>query len=69
MLLLSSLSSRLKGLPLELYTLWHQYPWQLGSAMCRLKTFILEGTANASVLTLGMKNGTNFFLILFLLEI
>lgn len=44
---------QIQGLPLELYTLWHQYPWQLGSVMCSLKTLILEGTANASVLTLG----------------
>ena len=41
------------GLPLELYSLWHQYPWQLGDLMCRMKTLVLEGTANASVLTLG----------------
>ncbi|UXI17444.1 RNA-binding protein PNO1-like [Sarcoptes scabiei] len=51
-LAMTDLISLMFSLPLELYTLWHQYPWQLGSAMCRLKTFILEGTANASVLTL-----------------
>lgn len=44
------------GLPLELYSLWHQYPWQLGDLMCRMKTLVLEGTANASVLTLGKSN-------------
>ncbi|XP_027201251.2 neuromedin-U receptor 2-like isoform X1 [Dermatophagoides pteronyssinus] len=51
-LAITDLISLMFSLPLELYTLWHQYPWQLGSVMCSLKTLILEGTANASVLTL-----------------
>nr|XP_046908755.1 neuromedin-U receptor 2-like [Dermatophagoides farinae] len=51
-LAITDLISLMFSLPLELYTLWHQYPWQLGPIMCSLKTLILEGTANASVLTL-----------------
>lgn len=39
-------------MPLELYTLWHQYPWKLSLAICRLKSLIPETTAYASILTL-----------------
>lgn len=41
------------ALPLEMYSIYHQYPWQLGELMCHVKTLVLESTANASVLTLG----------------
>ncbi|KAJ6218076.1 hypothetical protein RDWZM_009233 [Blomia tropicalis] len=51
-LAITDLISLMFSLPLELYSLWHQYPWQLGGIMCQLKTLVLEGTANASVLTL-----------------
>lgn len=39
-------------MPLELYQLWHQYPWELGGLPCLLKVLIPETTANASILTL-----------------
>lgn len=39
-------------MPLELYTLWHQYPWQLGMAVCHMKSLVSETTAYGSVLTL-----------------
>ncbi|XP_015788297.1 neuromedin-U receptor 2-like [Tetranychus urticae] len=40
------------AMPLELYQLWHQYPWELGGLPCLLKVLIPETTANASILTL-----------------
>ncbi|KAI1304915.1 Neuromedin-U receptor 2 [Halotydeus destructor] len=40
------------GIPLELYSLYHQYPWQLGVTACHLKSLIPDTTAYASVLTL-----------------
>ncbi|XP_053207205.1 neuromedin-U receptor 2-like [Panonychus citri] len=40
------------AMPLELYQLWHQYPWELGGFACQLKVLIPETTANASILTL-----------------
>ncbi|XP_013777385.1 neuropeptides capa receptor-like [Limulus polyphemus] len=40
------------AMPLELYTLWHQYPWGLGNVICELRAIIPETTANASILTI-----------------
>jgi len=39
-------------MPLELYQLWHQYPWQLGSVVCQLKVLIPETSSYASIFTL-----------------
>ncbi|GBO26920.1 hypothetical protein AVEN_67140-1 [Araneus ventricosus] len=39
-------------MPLELYSLWHQYPWQLGTFTCISRTVVSEATACASVLTI-----------------
>ncbi|CAG2164736.1 unnamed protein product [Oppiella nova] len=51
-LAITDLITLICGMPLELYTLWHQYPFSLGLAICRLKSLVPESTANASVLTL-----------------
>ncbi|XP_013786452.1 neuropeptides capa receptor-like isoform X1 [Limulus polyphemus] len=40
------------AMPLELYTLWHQYPWGLGRVICELRAIIPETTADASILTI-----------------
>ncbi|RWS27185.1 alpha-1B adrenergic receptor-like protein, partial [Leptotrombidium deliense] len=40
------------GVPLELYVLWHQYPWNLGLLVCQMKHLISEATSYASILTL-----------------
>ncbi|XP_022242466.1 pyrokinin-1 receptor-like isoform X1 [Limulus polyphemus] len=40
------------AMPLELYTLWHQYPWELGNVICELRAIIPETTADASILTI-----------------
>lgn len=39
-------------MPLELFTLWQQYPWQLGTVMCWLRGVVPEATAYASILTI-----------------
>ncbi|GIY39102.1 neuropeptides capa receptor [Caerostris extrusa] len=39
-------------MPLELYSLWHQYPWQLGTLTCILRSVVSEATAYASILTI-----------------
>ncbi|XP_023222397.1 neuropeptides capa receptor-like [Centruroides sculpturatus] len=39
-------------MPLELYTLWQQYPWSLGNAMCELRAIVPEATTYASILTI-----------------
>ncbi|XP_054169093.1 neuromedin-U receptor 2-like [Oppia nitens] len=51
-LAITDLITLICGMPLELYTLWHQYPFSLGVTICRLKSLVPESTANASVLTL-----------------
>ncbi|XP_064490192.1 neuromedin-U receptor 2-like [Ornithodoros turicata] len=40
------------GMPLELYTLWQQYPWGLGTAVCELRAIVNEATAYTSILTI-----------------
>ncbi|XP_022695314.1 pyrokinin-1 receptor-like isoform X1 [Varroa jacobsoni] len=40
------------AMPMELYTFWHQYPWQLGNTMCDLRALVTEATAYASILTI-----------------
>ncbi|GIY85586.1 g_PROTEIN_RECEP_F1_2 domain-containing protein [Caerostris darwini] len=39
-------------MPLELYSLWHQYPWHLGTLTCSLRSVMSEATAYASILTI-----------------
>ncbi|GIY70023.1 neuropeptides capa receptor [Caerostris extrusa] len=39
-------------MPLELYSLWQQYPWQLGSLTCILRSVVSEASAYASILTI-----------------
>lgn len=39
-------------MPLEIFTLWQQYPWNLGLVMCWLRGIVPEATAYASILTI-----------------
>ena len=38
-------------LPIELYDMWHQYPWMFGLAGCVFKTVAQEAITYASILT------------------
>ncbi|KAJ8315274.1 hypothetical protein KUTeg_007424 [Tegillarca granosa] len=40
------------ALPPEVYTIWEAYPWRLGEPFCIFKSFLLESTSYASVLTI-----------------
>ncbi|XP_054724247.1 neuromedin-U receptor 2-like [Uloborus diversus] len=40
------------AMPLEMYSLWHQYPWQLGEWACTLRSGVSEATSCASILTI-----------------
>ncbi|GAB6029654.1 hypothetical protein CHUAL_005388 [Chamberlinius hualienensis] len=40
------------AMPLELYSLWNQYPWVLGETVCKLRAVISEATTYASILTI-----------------
>ncbi|KAK3090125.1 hypothetical protein FSP39_009371 [Pinctada imbricata] len=40
------------ALPPELYTIWEAYPWRFGEPFCIFKSFLLESTSYASVLTI-----------------
>ncbi|CAG0920389.1 unnamed protein product, partial [Notodromas monacha] len=40
-------------MPLELLTLWQQYPWFFGERMCQLRGVITEAPAYVSVLTIS----------------
>ena len=39
------------AMPLEVYSMWHQYPWRFGEAMCDFKTVFTESVTCASILT------------------
>lgn len=40
------------ALPPEVYTIWEAYPWRFGEPFCIFKSFLLESTSYASVLTI-----------------
>lgn len=40
------------GLPNDLSTYWHQYPWMLGKGFCKLRALISEMSSYVSVLTI-----------------
>ncbi|ESO92130.1 hypothetical protein LOTGIDRAFT_162781 [Lottia gigantea] len=40
------------ALPPELYTIWEAYPWIFGEPFCIFKSFLMELTAYASILTI-----------------
>lgn len=40
------------GLPFEIVSFWHQYPWLFGLAFCKFRSFITEACSYASVLTI-----------------
>ncbi|XP_060934651.1 neuromedin-U receptor 1 [Limanda limanda] len=49
-LAVSDLLVLLLGMPLELYELWHNYPFLLGKGGCYFKTFLFETVCLASIL-------------------
>ncbi|XP_013772711.1 neuromedin-U receptor 2-like [Limulus polyphemus] len=51
-LAIADMLTLLCAMPLELYTMWQQYPWELGSLICELRAIIPETTAYASILTI-----------------
>ncbi|KAK0097389.1 hypothetical protein PV326_002137 [Microctonus aethiopoides] len=40
------------GLPNELYSIWQQYPWVLGVALCKIRAYVSEMSSYVSVLTI-----------------
>lgn len=40
------------ALPPEVYAIWEAYPWRFGEPFCIFKSFLLESTSYASVLTI-----------------
>ncbi|TRY79836.1 hypothetical protein TCAL_10918 [Tigriopus californicus] len=38
-------------MPLEVYSMWHQYPWTFGEYVCDVKTVLTEAVTCASILT------------------
>ncbi|XP_076445830.1 neuromedin-U receptor 2-like [Babylonia areolata] len=40
------------ALPPELFSIWEAYPWQWGESFCLFKTFLMETTSYATVLTI-----------------
>ncbi|XP_054709125.1 neuromedin-U receptor 2-like [Uloborus diversus] len=51
-LAIADMMTLLFAMPLELLTLWEQYPWKLGTVMCWLRGVVPEATAYASILTI-----------------
>ncbi len=41
----------LVAMPIEVYSMWHQYPWPFGEVACDLKTVVTEAVTCASILT------------------
>nr|KAG5711189.1 hypothetical protein BaRGS_004833 [Batillaria attramentaria] len=40
------------ALPPELFSIWEAYPWHFGEQFCIFKSFLMEMTSNATVLTI-----------------
>ncbi len=38
-------------MPIEILSMWHQYPWPFGDIVCDLKTVFTEAVTCASILT------------------
>ncbi|XP_028969157.1 neuromedin-U receptor 2 [Galendromus occidentalis] len=51
-LAIADMLTLLCAMPMELYSFWHQYPWQLGNTMCDLRALVTEASAYASILTI-----------------
>ncbi|XP_042908808.1 neuropeptides capa receptor-like [Parasteatoda tepidariorum] len=51
-LAIADMMTLLFAMPMELYTLWEQYPWHLGLIGCWMRSLIPETTAYASILTI-----------------
>lgn len=51
------------ALPPELYSIWEAYPWRFGEPFCIIKSFVLEMTSYASVLTITAFTIERYFAI------
>ncbi|XP_046365443.2 pyrokinin-1 receptor-like [Haliotis rufescens] len=51
-LAISDVLTLILALPPELYSFWEAYPWRFGEPFCIFKSFLIEMTSNASVLTI-----------------
>ncbi|XP_064118372.1 neuromedin-U receptor 2-like isoform X1 [Macrobrachium nipponense] len=50
-------------LPMEVYTVWVQYPWPLGDAVCRLRAVVAESLNIVSILTILAVSGERYVAI------
>ena len=39
-------------MPMELYSMWHQYPWVFGELACDMKMMLTEAVTATSILTI-----------------
>jgi neuromedin U receptor 1 len=39
-------------MPVELFVMWHQYPWIFGEIACDIRGILTESTTYASILTI-----------------
>ncbi|XP_045135947.1 neuromedin-U receptor 2-like isoform X3 [Portunus trituberculatus] len=53
----------LAALPMEVYSMWVQYPWPWGEAACRLRAMMPELVAHVSVLTILAVSGERYVAI------
>jgi len=51
-LALTDIATLLIALPMEVFQMWHQYPWTLGEFACDAKIVITEAITYASILTI-----------------
>ncbi|KYN17015.1 PREDICTED: neuropeptides capa receptor-like [Trachymyrmex cornetzi] len=51
-LAISDLTLLLLGLPNELSVFWQQYPWVLGTGLCKIRAYVSEMSSYVSVLTI-----------------
>ncbi|MPC61404.1 Neuropeptides capa receptor [Portunus trituberculatus] len=51
------------ALPMEVYSMWVQYPWPWGEAACRLRAMMPELVAHVSVLTILAVSGERYVAI------
>ncbi|KAG7198423.1 hypothetical protein KM043_005811 [Ampulex compressa] len=51
-LAISDLTLLVLGLPNELSVFWQQYPWVLGTALCKIRAYVSEMSSYVSVLTI-----------------
>lgn len=51
-LAISDLTLLILGLPNELSVFWQQYPWELGTGLCKIRAYVSEMSSYVSVLTI-----------------